>query len=336
MDVSVGVGRGTKRNPVKAAKKCAKAINDSLGHSEYQNEMLYGIISDGMVPDFPVIGRKRVIMYPKIGKLVSKFLLMTTYILNKTTKYGVGREVEVLNELSRLLPTYNIMSVSAYDDNSSLSNFQFLNNQVLTNSVCALGIKTDLDFQINTTFGLTPTDINIKIGKKSLFGCAFSKVNGKSASKGLLKAFQWPEEYFDENIYRRTYYYPLCYEENNVIHPIVVGLIVQDSIVCTYKINGDNLVVYRASGKSLINSVTDNLSKLNINSKEDILFGFIVSCTARLETLGMHIYDNRSILMDFFGTKPFLVLFGAGEGVYTPETKANYFNESFNTCIVNR
>jgi len=328
MDVAVGIGRNTKRAPHLAAKHCAKMIKRGLKGSRYENKFIYCNISNGVVPQFPIIGRKRVIRQKQLGNLSLKF----TKILNNISRYGVGREAEVLECLSENLQDYSILTISSYDDNNSLSNYQFLNKNTWTNSITALGIKTDITFGINTTFGLTPIGIELTIADKELFDCSFGIIDDDPATERIMRELSWPENFFDERMYRRTYYYPLCYKTNDILHPVVMGLVLGKYIVCTYKIVGDRLVVYHASGEGLINSVKENLSSF-LDNKDRKLFGLVVSCTARLEALGAHIYDIRNILMDFFDNTPFLVVYGAGEGTYTPQTKSNYFNESFNVGL---
>lgn len=332
MDVAVGVGHNTKRNPEGAAEECANEIKENMNNSDYENKMVYGFISDGMVPNLPLIGRKRVTRHKYFSKLIRKFSLFVTTILNKTTKFGVGREAEVLQELAKSMSNYNILTLSSYDNNKSLSNYQFSNKKVTTNSVVALGIKTDLNFQTDTSLGLQRTNTKIKIDKKGLFDCAFSEVNDEAASKELKKVLGWPEDFFDENIYRRTYYYPLCCEKGDLIEPKVIGLIIEDTVVCTSKIDCKELVLYQASGSSLIESVEKTFSDLDKNN--DFLAAFLVSCTARLETLGANLYDVREKLLDFFEERPFLVTYGAGEGFHKPAVRTNYMNESFNISVL--
>ena len=61
MDVAVGVGNNTKRNPKKAAIKCAEMIKSGLKNSTYKNSFLLNIISGAEVPNMPPLGRKKVI-----------------------------------------------------------------------------------------------------------------------------------------------------------------------------------------------------------------------------------------------------------------------------------
>ena len=85
--------------------------------------------------------------------------------------------------------------------------------------------------------------------------------------------------------------------------------------------------IYSASGKSLINSVKENLSSYDRN---DLKLGFIVSCCARLEALGDATFKVYEIIDNFYKNVPFLLFFASGEDVYEPGKCPVRLNESFN------
>ncbi|PNX48255.1 MAG: hypothetical protein BV459_02695, partial [Thermoplasmata archaeon M11B2D] len=61
MNVAVGFGKNTKRNPLTAARKCAKMLKEGLKESSYQNKFIMTIISGGLGPQILGMGRKKVI-----------------------------------------------------------------------------------------------------------------------------------------------------------------------------------------------------------------------------------------------------------------------------------
>ena len=323
MDVAIGVGKYTKRNPEKAAMKCAQMIKDDLKKSTYQNKFLIDITSSGIVPMMPGVGRKRVIT-SRFGDVLLKTLNTTC----RRLQIGPGREDEIIETLSKEMNDYGIIGGSTLDDNRWESNYQFYQKEVLTNSVIGLGFKTDLKWKINSTFGLKPTGLKMKPTKTTLFDCAIKKIENKPAVDMFLKKLDWPTDLLDENMHRRTLFYPLCYEKGGILCPRVLALVIKDTLVFTNKAPKDrDMEVYSASGKSLINSVKENLSSYDRN---DLKLGFIVSCCARLEALGDATFKVYEIIDNFYKNVPFLLFFASGEDVYEPGKCPVRLNESFN------
>ena len=328
MDVAVGYGKNTKRAPHLAAKHCAEMIKRGLKDSKYKNKFLFEITSNGTLPKVPGIGRKHVFKSNFLGEI----LLTLVYLLNITLQYGAGREDEVFKFLSEYLPDYSMLATASYDDNRSLSNYQFYKNNVLTNSILAVGIATDIKPNIRSDTGLIPSGIKMSISDKKLFNCAFKKINGKKARDEILTLLGWTENFLDERLHRRTNNYPLCTMKDGVLRPFVIALFVGDSLCCKNSILENELEVYYASGKSMMESVENCLT---LDNTTGLLFGLGVSCTSRMETLGYNVYAVRDRLHKYFENKPFLLLYGAGEGIKLQNSKAIYLNSSFNMAIFN-
>lgn len=325
MDIAVGIGYNTKRTPKKAAKLCAKMIEEKLKNSKWKNRFLYIVNSGVMIPRFPLIGQKSVIKSKFTGKLMTLFS-------ESLTKFqrGIGREEEVLEELVKLLPNYYIFGGSSYDNNKMVTNYQFLNKKVLTNVIIAIGICSDLKIQINTSYGLKKTGIEFKATKLTFGKRAIQEINGKPAVKELLKIMKWPKNILNERIHRITYYTPIGFEKNGVLYPEVMGFFMGNNIICGYKIENPKLSVLSASGKSLLNSIDKNL--IAFKNKNNLIF-FMISCSVRLETLGSKIFKVREKILNHVKNTPFLLLYGAGEDVYIPEKKIFYhINEAFNVA----
>jgi len=325
MDVAVGVGRNTKRDPDKAATKCAEMIKKKLDKSNYINKFLIDITSSGIVPTMPGIGRRKVIT-SRLGGALLKTLNATC----RRLQIGPGREDEIIDTLSKKLKDYGIIGGSTVDDNRWERNFQFFGEEVLTNSVIVLGFKTDLKWKLNSTFGLKPTGIKMKPTKMTLFDCAIQKIENEPAIDSYLKKMGWGKDLLDEGMHRRTLFYPLCYKKDGILCPRVLALVIKDTLVFTNKVpKDDDMEVYSASGESLVNSVKENLDSYEKNS---LKFGFIVSCCARLEALGDATFKVHEIINDFYENTPFLLLFASGEDVYRPGETPVRLNESFNVA----
>ncbi|HIE33811.1 MAG TPA: hypothetical protein EYP86_01565, partial [Candidatus Altiarchaeales archaeon] len=70
MDVAIGYGKNTKRNPEKAAKECANMVRRGLETTRYKNRFLFDIIGGSRVPQLPFLGRRKVVRSRIIGNLM--------------------------------------------------------------------------------------------------------------------------------------------------------------------------------------------------------------------------------------------------------------------------
>ncbi len=326
MDVAIGIGHNTKRNPKKAANSCSKMIKKTLDKSEYQNRYLIEIVSGGKIPQFAGIGRRRVI---KSG-LTSKISTMLSSFSLKVLQYGVGREEEILDSLVRNLPDYKIIGGSSMDGNSLIENYQFYGTKIFTNSLVALGVSTKQNIELNTTYGLKETGKKFEITKKSRCGRIIHKIDNMPALYGFLTKISWPLDFIDESLYRKTFFIPLGYNKNGILFPNVIGLFLGKAIQCGFKIESRELSLLSASGKSLIEAVDENFEKHPSNNE----FGFIVSCAARLEALGKNIFSVNEKLCGFFKETPFLLIYASGEDTYSKELGKRHINESFNMMTI--
>ncbi len=327
MDVAVGIGRNTKRAPHLAAKHCAEMIKGGLEGSRYPNKFIYEVISGSLVIDMPGIRNRRVLT----NKIFDKFAYPFSYGVLSVIQKGSGREEEVLSIIKDQLPDYYLIGVSTIDDNNMLRNYQFCGSNVYTNSVIALGMRTDQNIDINTSYGLKETEIDLEITKLGRDKRTIIEINNKPALEGYLTAIGMDRSFVDERLHRRTFFLPLGYSSGDMLFPNVVGLCLGEKLVVGYSIENRNLRLLLASGKDLINAIDENLQKIRDKNKKVAL---IVSCAARLETLGAHIYTVKDHLSNFFGDVPFLLVYSGGEDTYVPNRGHQHVNESFNVAII--
>lgn len=207
-------------------------------------------------------------------------------------------------------------------------NYQFFDHDVYTNSVVVCCVNTDIGGNVETgTYGFKPTNIKIKITDTALHGCIIKSIDNEPASKKFLEKVQWPIEFFDENLYRRTLFYPICFKINGKAHPRVIGTVLGDYLGFVNKALSEDGEIYIASGRGLMNSVDDVIKKFE---KDKIKLGFIISCTARLETLGKSVYKTYDILKEYYGSNPFITVYLSGEDARKPGEDSIRLNESFN------
>ncbi|MDD5317742.1 MAG: FIST N-terminal domain-containing protein [Candidatus ainarchaeum sp.] len=316
------IGFNVKRDPRAAAARCADGARAVSCRGERKTKFTFANVSNGTIPPMPFFGRKRILRMP-FGRVALLFL----ETVGSFMQYGVGRETEFFNEFSKRMPDSTILFASNYDNNRSLSNYQFFNHEVHMNAAAAMSIAVDADFVTNATFGLKPTNVKFKISHVGLHGCSFGRVDGKNATNRVCELLGWPEGYLNEYVYRRTYYYPLVSSHDGMIYPHVMGLFIGHHVVCTYKFDTDDIEVYSASGSSMLGAVKENLEMIPKDKKP--VLGLGVECTARLEALGSEINKVRDEMDKTFKGAPYLVVYTAGEGLYKPGKPASFFNESF-------
>jgi len=327
MDVVLAVGKNTKRNPNKAAKKCADMIKNGFDSSKYKNKFLLNFVSGPELMKIPGQGYKKVIDSGFMSKFISAAFGMSQYFFQK----GVSREDEVFEKMIEELPNYDMILGTSFDDYKGINHYQFLNNQILTNSVVVLGLSTDLDLNVNTTHGMKKTDIDINITKVSRNNHMIQEINHKPAVQELHNIFNWPEGFLDEKtMLNKILYYPISPKWHNHERPTVMPFILKDSIMTSCLIEKGNTSVLRVSGNNLVNAIQNNLNSfIGLNPK----FCICSSCMTILQTLGGKVEIFREEMLKYFNDTPFLMFYCAGEGTYSPKNDINYANMSFNFAI---
>ena len=174
---------------------------------------MFCILPGGTVPQLFGFGRKKV-MKSGIGSNISLNLLDQSI---KLFQMGPGREEEVFDALGDNLKDWYILGGSSMDNLVQSKCYQFLGKEVHTTDIVGLGIKSDLNSEIITKYGLKKTGMKMHITKKGLRDCVICEIDGKPATKEFLKRINWPEDYLDDRLYTKTFYYPLGYEYNGVL-----------------------------------------------------------------------------------------------------------------------
>jgi len=327
MDVAVGVGHNTRKNPKKAANNFSNSLLNQIGKSHYANKFIFSVLPGGTVPQLFGIGRKKVMKSGMAGKLSLNLLDQSI----KIVQTGPGREEEVFDNLGKDLDDWSIIGGSAMDDLIQSRCYEFSGNDVLTADLVGLGIKSNLKSEIITKYGLKKTGIKMHITKKALRDCVICEIDGKPATKEFLNRINWPEDYLNDRLYTKTFYYPLGYEYKGVLRPQIIGAFLGNHIACGYSIKTDEIEILSASGKSLLNAMKECAFEINrLNPK--IVLG--VACATQLETLGSGIFIAQEKIEESFKDIPYVVGFYAGEESYTPYSPSKQLYDSFNlSCL---
>jgi hypothetical protein len=327
MDIAVGVGKNTKRNPYRAARQCGEMIQNSLKNSPYKNKFLLNFISGPVMPSIPGVGQKK---YIRSG-FISKFALQALGLSQALVQKGLGREDEIFEKTVQQLPDYQMILGTSMDDYKGMKNYQFFNEKILTNAVVNLGVATDLDLDVCTTHGMKATDLHFTITKLGAGNHAICKINDKPAVPELLRLLHWPEGFLTEETMSHTIlYYPISLKRHGREVPIVMPVIMKDSIVVPCIIDDGEVSILTVSGKNLINAVKENLQFFDRIQPE---FGLFSACMTILQTLGHKTNIIQEELHNYFKDKSFLLFYSAGEGTYSKEKDITYANMSINTAI---
>ena len=325
MDVAIGVGQNTKRNPRRAGRDCANMIRDKLKETKFPHKFILDVISGGIVPQIGDLGRRKV-----IRGVSSKVALSLLNISLTTLQTGVGREEEVLTEFTKYFDDWYVLHCSSMDDGKAISNYQFFNKEVGTNMIVAMGVCTDTDVDISSCNSLSVIK-TFKVDKLSKDGRIIHRINGKPAAQEFLNLLGWPEEYLDEQLFKRTFFYPIGFKKEGKWFAEIIGIIAENSIVVLHKIEDKNMAILSASGENLMEAVKKSLSMLNVRKPS---IGIISTCEGRLEALGPQIFIVREELLKYFGEAPFIALYCGGEAIKKPNCEVEYNNVTFSPLVM--
>ncbi len=329
MDIILGFGKNTKRNPKKAARQCAEMIKRGFKDNKYNNRFLLNLISASELPDIPSLGRTKIVKPGFTSKSIRQLYSFSQYVLQK----GTGRDDELIEEMVKHFSDCHMMGCGTIDGGAGFTNYQFFNDKVMTNSVVTLGIATSYDLDVLTTHNMKKTDIKFKITKTSKDGRIIHEINGKPAFTELLNLHGWPKDFLTEDTWlKTTFYFPLGCKygtHSDEIVPRVIGFTLGESLVTGFRSKDTDSYILTIDGKGLLETIDMNLSSFPSNPE----FGLIASCTTRLETMGNKIYQARDRILHYFNDRPFIVFYVGGESTYSPKRKIKYVNMSFNSAI---
>jgi hypothetical protein len=318
MDVSIGIGHNTKKNPDKAAYNCSKSIIKKLKNSVYKEDFVFQLVSGPTMPHFPGFGSGFILK----GKIRSSLASRLIEISTKSLQKGIGREEEVLEKMSKSMEQSNIMSGSCSDDMKLSNNYQFFNKEICNNSVVAIGFKSDRQMNLRYGHGFHKLfDQTLNVTEKSFGGKIIKKINHVDAVSEFIKAIHWSDDMLNERLHEKTFFFPLGFEyPDKTLSPAAIGAILGGGFSFSFKTNSDNLYVLTASGRSIVNAI-------NACMEGDSLLTFGISCCANLVTLGDDIYHVQEYIQKYL--RNFLIIFTLGEGVYMPSERiSKFFNET--------
>jgi hypothetical protein len=331
MDVAIGIGENTKRNPQKAVHKSAELIKKVLDGSVYENGFLLNIVSGAEIPNIPPIGTKKVIE----AGVAPKTLMRLFSFSQKTLQMGAARDEEIIEEMITLFPDFSMLSGATLDDGPGFRNFQFHNKDVFKNALLTLGIKTNMNLYVNSTHNMIKTNIEFEITKISKDSRIIHEINGRPALNELLRLLNWSKELINEETWlKTTFYFPIGGKSSAISRdddsPHVIGIILGNSLLLTCKLIGSHASILTIDGKRLLDAIDKNMGSLDFTPN----FGLMSSCITRFETLGNKIYEIRNRVEKYMKGNPFIIFYVGGESTYSPLKGFEYSNISFNSALL--
>jgi len=323
MNITIGYGKNTKRNPKKAAKHTVEMIKSNL-KNEYKNKFIFSFIAGGKNPDLPGVKNTNVIN----SKIKARIMLSMISVMQKVFQIGFGREGEILEHAIKELPDFNIIHSSSYSMPPFKENYQFYNREVLDECALFAAIDTDLDFNIDFATGAEKTNIDFKITQINKNRTMIKKLNNKPPLKEFLYKMGWDYDAFQEFKWSDiTSRYPMAYIKNDKIILRPTLMILGNYMGFLTKVEKDNIFITKITQDQMVHAVDEILKPIKAE------FGFFTSCIARRDFLGIKVFKVQEKMKEYFKDKDFLLIYSAGEGIYKPEEGFYFLNETITSAI---
>jgi len=323
MNICIGIGKNTKRNPKKAARTAVAQIKAGL-KNKYENKIIFSIISGPKNPDLPGVKNTNIIN----SKIKAGFMLYMFSFMQKVFQKGFGKEREVLEEITKKLTDFHLIHTSNYSKPPFTENYQFHNKNVLDEKAVVVAIETDMNFKLNFATGVEKTNKNLEITNLTNDRKVIKKINKKPPLEEYIKKIGMSKEEFEEQKWTDiTAKYPLGFIENNKTILRSPLLILGNYMGFLTKIEYNNVFIADVNPKKMISATNEVLNA------EKPFFGFFTSCIARRDLLGIKVFEVQEKMKQYFEDKDFLLIYSGSEGVYKPNEKLYYLNETITSVI---
>jgi hypothetical protein len=338
MDIAIGLGRHTKRNPKRAAKSCATMIKNKLQNSPFQYKFLIDIISGPIIPKFPFVGRVNAVKSKIMGTIFTHLGMPITELFG----YGIGKEGDMVDTLSNQLCDFHIIGGSTVDNGDQLACYQFIDKKVHKNAIAAIGGAIDVPiFLKGSISGLRDTDMRFTINKTTFGNRIIKKIDGQPAKYRYTQIMNLPEELFKDLspfYYKTSNYYPITFEGKRE-YISGVGAFLGNNILLGYKVRGKEAVILSVSGRESINSIDSMFP-----SYSDHLFPFMLMSASGIRFMNMigdRAYQVKDKLDNYLANTPYLLTGYVNENIGYPgkpaASRVYSFNAmSFHNIVENR
>ncbi len=323
INVKVGMGTNTKKNPKKAVES---AFNDIYSEDRHKYNAIVELLPTAVIPKIPGMGQKNVILSKKMG---DGFLKL--FPAMKKLNYGYDRADEIIELVAEKNKDSIIIGGCTMDDNNFLRNYLFHGSEIEKNALLTLSISSSKEINSKTIVGYKVQDIKFNIDEISDDGHIIKKFNGKGARSALFEKLNLKIEEKEAvyHLYKNIYYYPLGFEKNGLWHACMIGLIYGENLIFGNIINDKELTLLTLSVRNTMKELDESVDYF-YQKGSSFVFGF--ACETVLETLGKSIFEVQNSFKRI--GVPFVVPFVAGESIYTPKIGAHHLYESINLISI--
>jgi hypothetical protein len=323
MDVEIGLGHNTKRNPKKAVDECLsnfKKLDDN------NNQFIFEIVSGAEIPNFPRIGRQSVIKSKSAGETSIKLLPLISRL-----NMGADRADEILDNIVDLFKSSKLIGMTCMDDRKFIHNYQFFDKEVLENALCLMKLNCNMKCDLNTSFGLVEKQEDTFDFELNPDMRLVQKINGKKATEELFNIVGIDKDNVRmlDKFYSQSFYYPFGCYSNDFIHACIVSGILGEKIYFANQADQAKLKLFQLTGKQILKSTEELFSSFS----NDLNLNLMIMCETYIETLGGQIYKIYDMIKNKVNN-PFLVLFVGGESVSYGDGVPHYLYESLNSLTV--
>jgi len=323
IDVEIGIGHNTKRNPKKAVEECFSNFENL---DDDKNQFIFEVVSGAVIPNFPKIGRQSVIKSKSAGEASIKLLPLISRL-----NMGADRADEILDDIVNHFPESRLIGMTCMDDRKFIHNYQFFNDEVFENALCLMKLRCDFNYKLNTSFGLVEKqgnafDFELYPDKRLV-----KKINDRKATEELFNIVGIDQDNVRmlDRFYSQSFYYPFGCYKNNFIHACIVSGLLGEKVYFANQADKTKLNLFQLTGKQILKST----GELSASLSDDFHLSFMIMCETYIETLGGQIYKIYDSIKKRINN-PFLVLFVGGESVYYGDGIPHYLYESLNSLTI--
>ena len=312
VDCVIANSRNIFRSPIDKGQKLGNKIKASSPRLHNKHKILFNFLSGPIEPKMMANPKIREI----IKKIPNKLLFPLTNIFlafsMRILQYGPGTEEEVVEGISNVLPDFNIIGCSTFDDMRCYRHYQFYNTNVLKKSIVSLAVSFDNQVISQRKIPLIPLNKKLKL-KRGWENYCIHTINDKPAVSAYLKEMGWPESYKKthvEHLSRVTFHYPMAFRRDNWTYAFPAGFLFGEVILTNRRIHNSEVELFTTSAKKTIVDFKDLTNEIR---DKKVNFSFSVAGMDIITVLGDKIEKIKDILDEAIPNSPYVVLFGSGE-----------------------
>ena len=211
---------------------------------------------------------------------------------------------------------YYVIGGSTMDDGGMFSCYQFLRDEIHTNSIVAGAGAIDLPIFLKGLIVAQPTDKTFEITCTTFDNSVITKINNKPAKEEFLRILDlYEQQYMDLKpfYYKTSDYFPITFKDNRE-YTSGVGGFYGSNIILGYKARGRNVRLLSVTGKEMVNSINHIF-----RNRVDFPFVLSFSSFSYLFILGDKTFEMKDMIDRKLKDVPYLIVYSVNENIGFPE-----------------